>query len=407
LLTRAASSESGDTESETDSDGNAFDRFIDNVPDWSRPIIAVLLALVLVLWLRSTLAAARARRLKRQTARLTDDFAVMQGALVPELPERLGALVASVAYRPADGPATGGDFYDVFELDGGRVAIVAGDASGHGRDAVARATAVRFRLRAYLEVGLSPREALRSAGRVVAVDPDEAAFATAILAVYDPAENSLTYACAGHPPPIIVGGGQHQPVTSCASPAIGWGFPTGLRETWVRLDADSIACFYTDGLVEARRDGALIGRAALEQLVARLSPQGDAATVIDGVREMADDAPDDMAALVLRVSMSRVGETLRREELEVLPDELREGMAETFLHACGLDGDEVLRAMKVVKLAARGGRAVLVRVEIGEDAVAVEALERLGDDVKAPPFIKAAPESRVELARARLAATHN
>src|SRR3954466_2669393 len=94
-----------------------------------------------------------------------EDIRLRQAALLPPRPPRRGTLLTTVAYRPADGPAAGGDFYDAFPLSDGRVGLLLGDVSGPGRQALARPTLVRFAVRAHLEAGLSPREAISISGR--------------------------------------------------------------------------------------------------------------------------------------------------------------------------------------------------------------------------------------------------
>ncbi|MEA2404682.1 MAG: hypothetical protein QOE08_1329, partial [Thermoleophilaceae bacterium] len=220
--------------------GNEIDTIVQRLPDWSRPVIALLLAVLLVMWVRSLLLGARTRRLERRGSRLMDDIEVLQRALVPEVPASLGSLAASVAYRPAAGLGAGGDFYDAWALEDGRVAIVVGDVSGHDREAITRAASARYTVRAYLKAGLEPRQALEAAGRSLDDESLDGSFATAVLAVHDPGAATLTYACAGHPPPILIGPGAHEPVTTAAAPPLGWGVPTGLRQTTVTFPAGSV-----------------------------------------------------------------------------------------------------------------------------------------------------------------------
>ncbi|MFL5912289.1 MAG: hypothetical protein ACJ768_17160, partial [Gaiellaceae bacterium] len=75
--------------------GHAITQFVDALPDWSRPVIGLLVALVLVLLFRSALASRRARKLDRQRLSLEGDVADLQAALLAKVPDRVGSLEAS------------------------------------------------------------------------------------------------------------------------------------------------------------------------------------------------------------------------------------------------------------------------------------------------------------------------
>ena len=130
---------------------------VEVVPDSLKLALAALVALSLLLGTGYFFSTVRARRLARQRRELLQEVGLLQTALLPPVPERLGALRTSVAYRPGDGPGAGGDFYDALPLSGGRVGFILGDVSGHGRGALARTAFMRYTLRAYLEAGLEPR----------------------------------------------------------------------------------------------------------------------------------------------------------------------------------------------------------------------------------------------------------
>ena len=188
---------------------------------------------------------------------------------------------------------------DVLPLPGGRVGFILGDVSGHGRGALARTAFMRYTLRAYLEAGLEPRVALQVAGRVI----DEnlgGDFATVLLAVHDPETGSLTYATAGHPAPLVVGPQPHDPVTAGSSPPIGVGVRTGLRQTTVPLVPGSVAAMFTDGLLEARTEGGLLGRDRLEELLEGLGDDATARGLVDAVNKEARVMSDDIAAVVIQ-----------------------------------------------------------------------------------------------------------
>jgi hypothetical protein len=351
------------------------------LPDWSKPIIMALLLIALVLALRSWVMARRARRLEAQRAALVQDVDAMQAALAPEVAARQGPLEVSVAYRPAEGPAAGGDFYDVFVLDATRVGVLVGDVSGHGRVALARAAQTRFTLRAYLELGMQPRTALALAGRQAWTAGDE--FATVAVGVYEAASGTLTYATAGHPPPIVLGAGDFEPITDCASVPLGWGVPTGRRQTTVSLPSGAVACFYSDGLPEARARGELLGRDRVVEMLAELGPSPQAALLLERLRGVADDAPDDMAACLIQTT-SAATDPIRLEEIELDDRQLSAGRGERFLHACGVASREVGPALRRAHGMVDEFGAVILRVNMGRRRGRVIVEPPARPDITAP-----------------------
>ncbi len=307
--------------------------------------MAALLLVAIWFGVRFRLAAVRARRLERQDQVLLHAVDAMQAALVPEVPARLEGLAVSVAYRPADGPAAGGDFYDVFVPRPGKVAIVLGDVSGHGRAALTHAALSRYTLRAYLQAGLEPRAALRLAGQVLA-DPRGFRYVTVALALYDAQSGTLTYANAGHPPPIILGFRACGQPTSLASPPIGWGIPTGRRQTKISLPAGGDVCFFSDGLTDARRAGELLGRERLVEILRSLGPRPVAAQLLEQVRAEADTTPDDMAACILTPETVGAGAYTHVEELVVDARASRGTQVQGFLEECRLPEAAIAQALE-------------------------------------------------------------
>jgi hypothetical protein len=342
------------------------------VPDWSKPIIVVLLLLALWLGVRSRLAALRARRLEGQRAVLLQDLGAMQAALVPEVPARLGELEVSVAYCPAEGPAAGGDFYDLFTLESGGVAIILGDVAGHGREALTHAALTRYTLRAYIQAGLEPRIALALAGQVLA-DPTGERYATVAVGVYDPLAGRLTYALAGHPPPLLRGVA-HEPLTICSSPPLGWGVPTGRRQTTVSLPKRAKVCFFSDGLIEARLQDELLGRERLTAILDASGPQPAAGALLEGVRAAAQATPDDMAACILSPQTAAVGALTHVEELEVDVKGSQSIDVQRFLAACRIPAPAIERTIELASDTAAAFGTALIRIELhpgGAKATAV------------------------------------
>jgi serine phosphatase RsbU (regulator of sigma subunit) len=367
-------------------------KIVDVVPVPVRILIGALLALALALALRSRLTALRARRLEQQRGELLEDVGLLQAALLPLPPDRLGPVGTSVAYRPADGPGAGGDFYDVFGLEDGKLALIVGDVSGHGRQALPHTALVRFTLRAYLEAGLSPRSAVQTAGTVLERQLGDS-FVTVVAATYDPRERMLVYACAGHPPPIVLGSqptapiapvtplGPTAPVTSFAavtlasSPPIGAGMRTGTRQTVVSVPGFSRICFHTDGVTDARLGGELYGEERLAQALAELGPLATASALLGRVAEETDSRPDDMAACLLSVEGGAGAPAVLVEEIELDGEQIASDRTERFLIACGVERGEIAGIMRSARLVAEREGTVLLELRLGDGAPKVTPLQ--------------------------------
>jgi len=361
---------------------NTVERLVEVVPDELKAALAALAALSVMLGIGYLLAALRARRLARQRRELLQEVGLLQTALLPPVPDRVGALLTSVAYRPADGPGAGGDFYDVLPLTGGRVGFILGDVSGHGRGALARTAFMRYTLRAYLEAGLEPRVALQVAGRVID-DNLGGDFATVLLAVHDPDTGSLTYASAGHPAPIVVGAhGEHDPITAASSPPIGVGVRTGLRQTTVPLVPGAVAALFTDGLLEARTEEGILGRERLTELLAEIGDDATARKLIERVAAEANVRSDDMAAVVVTPTAGVTTGLFRTEQLELSTRELEGPIARRFLEACGLSDQEVDDAERDARLLAERFGGVVLHVVFG-NRLRVEVLPRNVESIEA------------------------
>ncbi len=201
----------------------------------------------------TALGSAVADALSRAIQHDTDRELVMsvQRSLLPAtLPEhpkvRLGA-----RYLPAEARyGIGGDWYDAVLLPGGRILLLVGDVAGHGLKAAITMGQMRTAARA-LAPTHGPATLLDALDQFAGTGPDELS-ATAAVAVIDPAERTLRYSLAGHPPLLLRDpDGTLAMLGEARGPLISFG--AGDRpEQVVTFLPGSCLVLFTDGLVERR-----------------------------------------------------------------------------------------------------------------------------------------------------------
>jgi PAS domain S-box-containing protein len=167
-------------------------------------------------------------------------------------------LSISACYRPAiHGLDVGGDWYDAFVLDDDRIALVVGDVVGRGLHAAAAMGQLRSAVRALAMADSGPAELLERLDRFVE-GVEAANTATMVYVEVNLRDGNVVFACAGHPPPVLVDDrGRSALLWDGRSTPLGAQFGLDSRpEATIRLTPGSRLVLYTDGLVE-RRDESL------------------------------------------------------------------------------------------------------------------------------------------------------
>jgi sigma-B regulation protein RsbU (phosphoserine phosphatase) len=226
------------------------------------------------------------QRQREEMTREGREARLIQQALLPKAPPSIPGFAVSGLSIPVG--AVGGDWYDFIPMDQGRWGLVLADVSGKGTAAALLMSATRGVLRSLVEANCSPGEVLTKLNRLLVEDFPVGRFVTMVYAVLDPTKRTLTFANAGHLPPLLVTG------TSAQFLDVERGIPLGLgpgdfSEVEVNLPAGSRLVFYSDGITEAENPtDEEYGSARLQQHFLR--PDASAESLVENVRSFADGA---------------------------------------------------------------------------------------------------------------------
>jgi PAS domain S-box-containing protein len=256
--------------------------------------------------------AEREAQYHKELARSTS---FQRAVLPPHLPMVKG-LAFDAIYEPGlSDENVGGDWYDAVRLLDGRVMLTIGDVAGSGLNAAVVMGVVRQIMRGIAQLHAEPALMLDAADRALRLEYPET-LVTAWVGIVDLVSRTVTYASAGHPPPLLLD--RSGRVTELDHLTL----PIGLRQghqghaSTIALADGSAIWLYTDGLIEATHD-ILRGTQILEATAKRLSTEHfeHPAAVIRRL-VIPQGAQDDVAILVAQTDFVEAERYLTRSSFE-------------------------------------------------------------------------------------------
>ena len=230
----------------------------------------------------------------------------LQRGLIPaRLPGVAGVQIAAHYQAAGLGAEVGGDWYDAFALPCGRLGVVLGDVAGSG----IRAASTMGQLRSVTRAFALADEAVRSPGEVLTrlnsyrTALDEHQLFTVLYAIVDPAQRSLEWASAGHPPPLRALASGEVAYLETRDGLMGVEEqPYTTLET--QFEAGDLLVLYTDGLIERRGESLDAGLARLGTAVATGPHEPDAlcAHILAELVGAGDPTHDDVTAVVVKLA---------------------------------------------------------------------------------------------------------
>ncbi len=200
----------------------------------------------------------------------------------------------------------GGDFFDVFGLPGGKIALAIADVSDKGVPAALFMMSSRTLLKGSAIGAIEPGAVLKEVNDLLTEDNEAAMFVTTFYAVYNPHTGQVDYANGGHNPPLVV----HSDGSSTLLPgtdgmALGVFPGVGFGQSAVVLSPGDLLLLYTDGVTEAMNaDGEEFGMDRLQAVFANAPPDSPEAAnkaVFKAVHEFAGETPqsDDITCVTV------------------------------------------------------------------------------------------------------------
>ncbi len=239
-------------------------------------------------------------RLYRQQLDIAEN---LQAAFL-HIPAELGPVRLGHLYRSATEAArVGGDFYDVFQVKEGKIALLIGDVAGHGIEAARTATLVKDVVHAFIHQTQRTHQVLKRTNKLL-IEKGLPGYVTLFLGILDTQTGELRYSSAGHPDMLVRRASAEIETLRAGSSPLGI-YPDAVwKPRGAELQADDLLVLFTDGVIEARHNGEMFGEKRLEALVKskRIAAEQLPHVILDRVLAFSEGMlQDDVAILTLRL----------------------------------------------------------------------------------------------------------
>jgi sigma-B regulation protein RsbU (phosphoserine phosphatase) len=245
-------------------------------------------------------AQAVRRRDARQQKEVEDARLIQRGLLPTAMPQTSAVQLAS-SWQPANG--VGGDCFDALTFPGGGVGIVIADVAGKGVPAALLMSNLQAAVRAFAQEGAAPSSVTTSVNRLLCRNMAAGRFVTFCYARLDVAAGRLTYANAGHNPPLLVHADGRIDALAPSGTVLGVFAESAYEQGEFSYAPGARLVFYTDGITEGRNAaGDEFGEEQLAQsaLAHRALPAEDMlAAMLRDVEAFNGGAYDDDATLIV------------------------------------------------------------------------------------------------------------
>lgn len=227
---------------------------------------------------------------------------------IPEIRFARNKLKLDIDAMTIPASEVGGDYFDFVKISDWRIGLIIGDVSGKGTSASFYMAEIKGIIQSLAPLYTSPKQLLYAVNEVVYKTMDRKSFISLVYADFDLSTSEMTFARAGHCPPLVV---TKDDARYLVPPGIALGidsgavFSSGTDEHRLSFSRDDLFVFYTDGVTESRNPGGQeFGEERLLQVVHEnraLEARELTQKIVSEVNEHCTKSHDDLTLVIAKV----------------------------------------------------------------------------------------------------------